>query len=107
MARRPRALTAEQKAVVQAVRRIAKQRQRVNSNYVSAILRAREEGVTYAAIAEAAGTSSQAVQEIIRRHSPRRQAEHPSSLSSAGDIAAVASPKVEDDKDNLNGPTLL
>ncbi|GAA1364121.1 hypothetical protein CJ198_09145 [Brevibacterium luteolum] len=78
----------------------------MNSNYVSAILRAREEGVTYAAIAEAAGTSSQAVQEIIRRHSPR-QAVHPSSLSSAGDIAAVASPKVEDDKDNLNGPTLL
>lgn len=106
MARRPRALTAEQKAVVQAVRRIAKQRQRVNANYVSAILRAREEGVTYAAIAAAAGTSSQAVQEIIRRHSPR-QVEHPSSLSSAGDIAAVASPKVEDDKDNLNGPTLL
>lgn len=106
MSRRPRALTAEQKAVVQAVRRIAKQRQRVNSNYVSAILRAREEGVTYAAIAAAAGTSSQAVQEIIRRHSPR-QAEHPSSLSSAGEIAAVASPKVEDDKDNLNGPTLL
>lgn len=106
MARRPRALTAEQKAVVQAVGRIAKQRQRVNSNYVSAILRAREEGVTYAAIAAAAGTSSQAVQEIIRRHSPR-QAEHPSSLSSAGDIAAATSPKVEDDKDNLNGSTLL
>ncbi|WP_197021738.1 hypothetical protein [Brevibacterium sp. VCM10] len=35
-----------------------------------AILRAREEGATFGAIAEAAGTSSQAVQEIVRRHGP-------------------------------------
>ncbi|WP_113904771.1 MULTISPECIES: hypothetical protein [Brevibacterium] len=34
------------------------------------ILRAREEGATFGAIAAAAGTSSQAVQEIVRRHGP-------------------------------------
>ncbi|MDN5807381.1 MAG: hypothetical protein L0I80_05485 [Brevibacterium sp.] len=33
-----------------------------------AILRARDEGATFGSIAEAAGTSSQAVQEIVRRH---------------------------------------
>jgi len=61
-------LSSEQRAVVGAVRRIARQRTNINENYIAAILRARDSGVTYAAIAAAAGTSSQAVQEIVRRH---------------------------------------
>lgn len=68
MARRTRALTAEQKSVLTAVRRVARQRTRINDAYVTAIVDARESGVTYASIADAVGTSSQAVQEIARRH---------------------------------------
>lgn len=68
MSRRARELTVDQAALVGAVRKIARQRSRINTNYVMAILRAREEGATFGAIAEAAGTSSQAVQEIVRRH---------------------------------------
>ncbi|GAA2007346.1 hypothetical protein [Brevibacterium samyangense] len=71
MSRRARELNSDQQAVVGAVKRIAKQRAKVNANYVSTILRAREQGVTYAAIADAAGTSSQAVQEVVRRHQNR------------------------------------
>ncbi|GAA4387522.1 MULTISPECIES: hypothetical protein [Brevibacterium] len=90
MSRRARQLTAEQKVLVNAVRRIARQRSRVNANYVAAILRAREEEVTYSAIADAAGTSSQAVQEIVRRH--RESNENRSgSFGVAGDIAAISS----------------
>ncbi|MGO1362351.1 hypothetical protein [Brevibacterium aurantiacum] len=44
-----------------------------------AILRAREEGATFGSIAEAAGTSSQAVQEIVRRHSQIQRPEAPGS----------------------------
>ncbi|WP_350271520.1 hypothetical protein AAFP32_01395 [Brevibacterium sp. CBA3109] len=45
-----------------------------------AILRAREEGATFGSIAEAAGTSSQAVQEIVRRHG---QVQRPDAAGSA------------------------
>lgn len=68
MARRTRALTAEQKSVLTAVRRVARQRSRINDAYVTAIVDARQSGVTYASIADSVGTSSQAVQEIVRRH---------------------------------------
>lgn len=68
MTRRAKPLTAEQKAVIASVRRISKQRTRINESYIAAVINAREAGVTYAAIAEAAGTSSQAAQEIVRRH---------------------------------------
>lgn len=71
MTRRAKPLTAEQKAVIATVRRISKQRNRINDSYIAAVLKAREAGVTYAAIAEAAGTSSQAAQEIVRRHAKR------------------------------------
>ena len=90
MSRRARHLSAEQKVLVSAVRRVARQRSRVNANYVAAILRAREEGVTYSAIAEAAGTSSQAVQEIVRRHR-ESDANRSGSFGVAGDIAAISS----------------
>lgn len=100
MSRRARELTAEQKAVVNTVRRIARQRSRANANYVSAILRAREQGVTYVAIAEAAGTSSQAVQEIVRRHKGTAAARQ-GSLGVAGDIAAIAEPG-----DSTGGPLI-
>lgn len=68
MSRRAKELSIEQKAIVRTVRRLARQRAVVNENYISAILQARAAGVTYAAIAAAVGTSSQAVQEIVRRH---------------------------------------
>lgn len=68
MSRRPRELTVDQAALVGAVRKVSRQRSKVNTDYVMAILRAREEGATFGSIAEAAGTSSQAVQEIVRRH---------------------------------------
>lgn len=68
MARRTRALSAEQKSVLTAVRRVARQRSRINDAYVTAIVDARQTGATYASIADAVGTSSQAVQEIVRRH---------------------------------------
>lgn len=68
MARRTRALSAEQKSVLTAVRRVARQRSRINDAYVTAIVEARQSGVTYASIADSVGTSSQAVQEIVRRH---------------------------------------
>ncbi|WP_453984986.1 hypothetical protein [Brevibacterium casei] len=68
MSRRARELTVDQTALVAAVRSISRQRTKINTNYVMSILRAREEGATFGAIAEAAGTSSQAVQEIVRRH---------------------------------------
>ncbi|WP_193071352.1 MULTISPECIES: hypothetical protein [unclassified Brevibacterium] len=45
-----------------------------------AILRAREEGATFGSIAEAAGTSSQAVQEIVRRHGPIQRTETATSV---------------------------
>lgn len=89
MSRRARELNGEQKVLVNAVRRIAKQRSRVNSNYVASILRARDENVTYSAIADAAGTSSQAVQEIVRRH--REGVDHRmSAFGVAGEIAALS-----------------
>lgn len=74
MARRTRALSAEQKSVLTAVRRIARQRSRINDSYVKAVVEARQSGATYASIAEAVGTSSQAVQEIVRRHLKVEQA---------------------------------
>src|SRR5699024_6862485 len=70
MSRRARELTVDQTALVGVVRKVARQRSKINTDYVMAILRAREEGATFGAIAEAAGTSSQAVQEIVRRHGP-------------------------------------
>ncbi len=78
MSRRARELTADQSALVGAVRKIARQRTKINTNYVMAILRAREEGATFGAIAAAAGTSSQAVQEIVRRHGRLRRQEESS-----------------------------
>ena len=68
MPRRSQPLSTEQKALVSSVRRIAKQRMRINASYVDAVVKAREAGVTFSAIAEAAGMSSQAAQEIFRRH---------------------------------------
>ncbi|SMY11548.1 hypothetical protein [Brevibacterium jeotgali] len=68
MARRTRTLSAEQKSVLTSVRRVARQRSRINEAYLTAIVDARQSGVTYASIADAVGTSSQAVQEIVRRH---------------------------------------
>lgn len=68
MSRRAKELSDEQKAIVRTVRRLARQRAVVNDNYISSILQARSAGVTYSAIAAAVGTSSQAVQEIVRRH---------------------------------------
>lgn len=68
MPRRSQPLSTEQKALVSSVRRIAKQRMRINASYIDAVVKAREAGVTFSAIAEAAGMSSQAAQEIVRRH---------------------------------------
>lgn len=68
MSRRARELTVDQAVLVGAVRKVSRQRTKINTDYVMAILRAREEGATFGSIAEAAGTSSQAVQEIVRRH---------------------------------------
>lgn len=68
MPRRSQPLSTEQKALVSSVRRIAKQRMRINASYIDAVVKAREAGVTFSAIAEAAGMSSQAAQEIFRRH---------------------------------------
>lgn len=108
MVRRARELNADQKVLVSAVKRVARQRARVNANYVNTILQARESGVTYAAIAAAVGTSSQAVQEIVRRHRAAASAEAarirgdaevqpadeelsaPSGAGPAGGIAAVS-----------------
>ena len=75
MSRRARELTVDQTALVGVVRKVARQRSKINTDYVMAILRAREEGATFGAIAEAAGTSSQAVQEIVRRHGPVKRSE--------------------------------
>lgn len=75
MSRRARELTVDQTALVGVVRKVARQRSKINTDYVMAILRAREEGATFGAIAEAAGTSSQAVQEIVRRHGPVKRGE--------------------------------
>jgi len=92
MARRTRALNPEQKSVLTAVRRVARQRSRINDAYVTAIVDARQTGVTYASIAEAVGTSSQAVQEIVRRHRRAEQAPaEPESLSAHTDAPANAS----------------
>ncbi len=44
MSRRARELTVDQTALVAAVRRISRQRTKINTNYVMSILRAREEG---------------------------------------------------------------
>ncbi|MCI4013095.1 hypothetical protein [Brevibacterium sp. ZH18] len=56
-----------------------------------AILRAREEGATFGAIAEAAGTSSQAVQEIVRRHGRVQRPEGGSaSVPANGTVGAAA-----------------
>ena len=68
MSRRARELTVDQATLVGAVRKVSRQRTKINTDYVMSILRAREEGATFGSIAEAAGTSSQAVQEIVRRH---------------------------------------
>lgn len=78
--------------MVAVVAKTSRQRARVNENYVSAILRARGQGVTYAAIAHAAGTSSQAVQEIVRRHEPANIA----GLGIAGAVAAISSPEPDE-----------
>lgn len=92
MARRTRALNPEQKSVLTAVRRVARQRSRINDAYVTAIVDARQTGVTYASIAEAVGTSSQAVQEIVRRHHKVEQAPAaPESLSAGTGATAEAS----------------
>lgn len=91
MSRKPQDLTPGQKAVVGVVSKAARQRARVNGNYVNAILSAREQGVTYAAIALAAGTSSQAVQEIVRRHRQKQ----PGGWGIAGSVAAIAGPEGE------------
>ena len=92
MARRTRTLSAEQKSVLTSVRRVARQRSRINDAYVTAIVDARQSGVTYASIADAVGTSSQAVQEIVRRH---HKVEPPSvargQASSLGDQAGASS----------------
>ncbi|GAA1855012.1 hypothetical protein GCM10009813_15380 [Brevibacterium marinum] len=80
MSRRARELTVDQTALVGAVRKVSRQRTKINTDYVMAILRAREEGATFGSIAEAAGTSSQAVQEIVRRHG---QVQRPDPASSA------------------------
>ena len=81
MSRRARELTVDQAALVGAVRKVARQRSKINTDYVMAILRAREEGATFGAIAEAAGTSSQAVQEIVRRHGPVERSEPKSGVA--------------------------
>lgn len=91
MSRRARELTDEQRTVVDNVRRVAGLRSNANANYVSAILHAREQGITYAAIAEAAGTSSQAVQEIVRRHRGKAEARN-GTTGKAGDVAAISEP---------------
>ena len=80
MSRRARELTVDQTALVGAVRKVSRQRAKVNTDYVMAILRAREEGATFGSIAEAAGTSSQAVQEIVRRHGPIQRTETATSV---------------------------
>lgn len=91
MARRVRELSDEQKALVAAVKRIAKKRARINADYVAAILEAREHGVTYASIARAVGTSSQAVQEIVRRHRTPTDTAAAVAESSAPALRAVPS----------------
>lgn len=68
MSRRPKPLSTEQKALVSSVRRISKQRSRINAAYIASVVKARDAGVTFSVIAEAAGMSSQAAQEIVRRH---------------------------------------
>jgi hypothetical protein len=83
MSRRARELTVDQTALVGVVRKVAKQRSKINTDYVMAILRAREEGATFGAIAEAAGTSSQAVQEIVRRHGPVKRSEPKAGVAGA------------------------
>lgn len=98
MARRTRALTAEQKSLLTTVRRVARQRSKINSAYVTAIVGARESGVTYASIADAVGTSSQAVQEIVRRHHSS-QAREASERSDAGGPPAGAIAAVNGDGD--------
>ncbi|WP_349829097.1 hypothetical protein [Brevibacterium litoralis] len=95
MSRRPRELTAEQKSATGVVKRIARQRAKANQNYVSSILRAREQGVTYAAIAEAAGTSSQAVQEIVRRHDDKVRADQEARVTELGDPVAGAAARYD------------
>lgn len=104
MARRTRTLSAEQKTMLTAVRRIARQRLKINSTYVTAVVEARESGATYASIAEAVGTSSQAVQEIVRRHNSALQREEQSrpeqsNSAPAGAIAAA----VSDDEQRPDG----
>lgn len=91
MSRRARELTVDQTALVGAVRRIARQRTKINTNYVMSILRAREEGATFGAIAEAAGTSSQAVQEIVRRHGRVQRAAAPETEGAKSAPAAADS----------------
>lgn len=91
MPRRSKPLTAEQKSLVASVRRISKQRARINLSYISAIVKARAAGVTFAVIAEAAGMSSQAAQEIVRRHT--KDGSDGSNASS------------QDDEDPAHGPS--
>lgn len=91
MPRRSQPLSTEQKALVSSVRRIAKQRMRINASYIDAVVKAREAGVTFSAIAEAAGMSSQAAQEIFRRHgSPAKTS--PATTSPATTSAAKVTP---------------
>lgn len=100
MARRTRALSAEQKSVLTAVRRVARQRSRINDAYVTAIVGARQSGVTYASIADAVGTSSQAVQEIVRRHHKVEQTpESGAQVSANGDASTNGVDQVSKKRD--------
>lgn len=104
MARRTRTLSAEQKSMLTAVRRIARQRLKINSSYVTAVVEARESGVTYASIAEAVGTSSQAVQEIVRRHNNALQREKEAKPEQAnGAPAGAIAAAVGDDEQGSGG----
>ncbi|GAB3053000.1 hypothetical protein GCM10027079_18940 [Sediminivirga luteola] len=55
------------------MRRSARARARANEAYIHSIVKARQSGATFAVIARAANVSSQAVQEIVRRHGAPQQ----------------------------------
>ncbi|GAA4511439.1 hypothetical protein GCM10023159_15660 [Brevibacterium yomogidense] len=88
-----------------AVRRIARQRLKINSTYVTAVVEARESGVTYASIAEAVGTSSQAVQEIVRRHNNALQREQQAKpeQSNGAPAGAIAAAVGEEEQSSAGG----
>ena len=64
---KPRPLTTDQAAALDAVRRAAEARREAQDVYVAEILAARETGATFAAIAEAAEVTDDAIGQIIRR----------------------------------------